>query len=149
MSGKVYLDLDQKALDDAYDQQVWAPNSKLVNARLAALSETTRQRIGAPTRVAYGPAPVEGMDIYRTSEPPFPASTAGRDPSTRRSGGWPGRPGRHGQGRDNAQAAAPRRSVRPRAVRVGRRPVFAGGKRLSSTGCAPVAQLDRVQASEA
>jgi len=72
MSEKVYLDLDQKALDDAYDQQVWAPNSKLVNARLAALSETTRQRIGAPLRVAYGPAEVEGMDIYRAAEPNAP-----------------------------------------------------------------------------
>ncbi len=52
MSDKVFLDLDQKALDDACDQQVWAPNSKLVNARLAALSEQVRQRIGAPTRSA-------------------------------------------------------------------------------------------------
>jgi len=39
MSDKVFLDLDQKALDDAYDQQVWAPNSKQVNGRLAVLSE--------------------------------------------------------------------------------------------------------------
>ena len=66
MSDKVFLDLDQKALDDAYDQQVWAPNSKLVNARLAALSEQVRQRIGAPMRAAYGPTEVEQLDVYRT-----------------------------------------------------------------------------------
>ncbi len=69
MPDTVYLDLDQKALDDAYDQQVWAPNSKQVNGRLAVLSELVRQRIGAPQRVAYGPTEVEQIDIFRTRAP--------------------------------------------------------------------------------
>jgi arylformamidase len=72
MTDKVFLDLDQKALDDAYDQQVWAPNSKQVNARLAALSELTRQRIGVPMRAAYGPTEVEQLDVYRTAAPNAP-----------------------------------------------------------------------------
>jgi arylformamidase len=35
---EVFMGLDQRELDDAYDQQVWAPNSKQVNGRLAVLS---------------------------------------------------------------------------------------------------------------
>ena len=72
MSDKVFRDLDQKALDDAYDQQVWAPNSKQVNGRLAVLSEQVRQRVGAPMRAAYGPTEVEQLDVYRTKEPNAP-----------------------------------------------------------------------------
>ncbi|MBC7779879.1 MAG: alpha/beta hydrolase [Proteobacteria bacterium] len=72
MTDKVFLDLDQKALDDAYDQQVWAPNSKLVNARLAVLSEQVRARVGAPLRAAYGPTEVEQLDVYRTQAPDAP-----------------------------------------------------------------------------
>jgi arylformamidase len=72
MSDKVFLDLDQKALDDAYDQQVWAPNSKVVNGRLAVLSEQVRQRVGAPMRAAYGPTEVEQLDVYRTQAPNAP-----------------------------------------------------------------------------
>ena len=33
---RVFLDYDQKALDDAYDQAVYAPNRNQVNSRLAA-----------------------------------------------------------------------------------------------------------------
>jgi arylformamidase len=61
---KVFLDYDQKALDDAYDQAVYAPNRDQILARLARTSELVRQRIGAPKRLAYGDAAVEGIDFY-------------------------------------------------------------------------------------
>ncbi len=63
---RVFLDYDQKELDDAYDQAVYAPNRNQVNARLAKASELARERLGAPLRAAYGPAAIEQLDIYRT-----------------------------------------------------------------------------------
>ncbi len=65
----VWRDMDQKTLDDAYDQLVYAPNRDLVLARLAAASEVTCKTLGAPQRVAYGPSEHERLDIYRTSSP--------------------------------------------------------------------------------
>lgn len=62
---RVFLDYDQKELDDAYDQAVYAPNRSEVNARLARASEIARQRLGTPLRLAYGPAAIEKLDIYR------------------------------------------------------------------------------------
>ncbi len=61
---KVFLDYDQKALDDAYDQSVYAPNRQQILDRLARTSELVRQRIGAPERHAYGSASIEGIDFY-------------------------------------------------------------------------------------
>ncbi len=69
---RVWLDLDQKELDDAYDQSKYAPNIALVLRRYAVNSEITRARLGAPQRVAYGPTPVEMLDIFRTSRPNAP-----------------------------------------------------------------------------
>ena len=63
---RVFLDYDQQALDDAYDQAVYAPNRNQVNSRLAAASRLARERLGAPRRVAYGPTAIEQLDIYRT-----------------------------------------------------------------------------------
>jgi arylformamidase len=62
---RVYLDYGQKALDDAYDQAVYAPNREQVNLRLAKASEFARQRLGVPRRAAYGTAAIEQLDIYR------------------------------------------------------------------------------------
>lgn len=62
---RVYLDYDQKELDDAYDQAVYAPNREQVNLRLAKASELARQRLGAPQRRAYGVTSIEQLDIYR------------------------------------------------------------------------------------
>ena len=42
MSARVFLDYDQQALDDAYDQAVYAPNRDQVLARLAHTSATMR-----------------------------------------------------------------------------------------------------------
>jgi arylformamidase len=60
----VWRDMDQKALDDAYNQAAYAPNMGLVLGRIAAASEVTRKRLGAPQRVAYGPSEHERLDIY-------------------------------------------------------------------------------------
>ena len=62
---RVFLDYDQKELDDAYDQAVYAPNRDQVNLRLAQASELARHLLGAPERRAYGAAAIERLDIYR------------------------------------------------------------------------------------
>lgn len=64
---RVFLDYDQKELDDAYDQAVYAPNREQVNLRLAKASELARERLGAPRREAYGPTSIERLDIYRAA----------------------------------------------------------------------------------
>jgi arylformamidase len=69
---RVWLDLDQKQLDDAYDQSVWAPNQAQIQGRWASNSEIVRQRIGPPRRFAYGPTPIEGLDVYPTRRPNAP-----------------------------------------------------------------------------
>ena len=66
----VWRDMDQKALDDAYDQLIYAPNRDLVLARIAAASARARAALGAPQRVAYGPSEHEMLDIYRAPSPP-------------------------------------------------------------------------------
>ncbi|HVO94486.1 MAG TPA: alpha/beta hydrolase [Terriglobales bacterium] len=62
----VWLDMDQKELDDAYDQSVYAPNQKLLAQRRAAASKAALARLGEPLRVAYGPSDIEKLDIYKT-----------------------------------------------------------------------------------
>jgi arylformamidase len=64
----VWLDMDQQALDDAYDQLVYAPNRDQLGKRRIANSAAARQRIGDPLRFAYGPTPIEGLDVYRASQ---------------------------------------------------------------------------------
>jgi arylformamidase len=64
--------MDQKELDDAYDQQVYAPNREQIQLRMARNSELTRERLGPPLRFAYGAAPIEGLDVYKTSKPNAP-----------------------------------------------------------------------------
>jgi len=66
-AGKVFLDYDQAALDRAYDQTQWAPNQQEVIARRAAAGDAVRARLGEPHRVAYGPTPIEQLDIYTTA----------------------------------------------------------------------------------
>jgi arylformamidase len=61
----VWRDLDQKALDDAYDQDVYAPNRPLIVTRRIAASERARALLGEPRRVAYGPSEYERLDIFR------------------------------------------------------------------------------------
>jgi arylformamidase len=68
----VWLDMDQKELDDAYDQSVYAPNREQMNRRRASESERVRARLGAPKRVAYGTTPHEMLDIYPARSPNAP-----------------------------------------------------------------------------
>jgi arylformamidase len=63
----VWRDMDQKALDDSYNQAAYAANMELVLGRIAAASEATRKALGAPQRVAYGPSDDEKLDIYRAA----------------------------------------------------------------------------------
>ena len=60
----VFLDMDQQALDDAYDQEIWAPNRGLIVERRKAASERARAILGQPKRVAYGAGEHEGLDIF-------------------------------------------------------------------------------------
>jgi arylformamidase len=66
---RVWLDMDQKELDDAYDQAVYAPNINIILKRCARVSELVRERLGAPRRVAYGPSAVEGLDLFIAKAP--------------------------------------------------------------------------------
>jgi arylformamidase len=70
----VWLDLDQQELDDAYDQEVYAPNHKYINERRDANNKEALKAIGAPERVAYGPAEIEKVDIYKTKRPNAPVA---------------------------------------------------------------------------
>lgn len=69
---RVWLDLDQVELDAAYDQRAYAPNREQVLARNATNSEGVRARLGQPRRQAYGPTPIEGLDVYVTNRPNAP-----------------------------------------------------------------------------
>src|SRR5258705_11827260 len=80
----VWLDLDQEALDDAYDQAVYAFNSRNIAERHAANNEKALAVIGKPERVAYGPTDIEKVDIYRTKRPNAPTMIFIH------GGAWPG-----------------------------------------------------------
>ncbi|KAJ8137304.1 hypothetical protein OY671_009483, partial [Metschnikowia pulcherrima] len=58
------MNMDQKELDDAYDQAVYAPNRATVSKRCVRNSESVRARLGAPKRFAYGPTAIEGLDVF-------------------------------------------------------------------------------------
>jgi arylformamidase len=62
----VWLDMDQAELDAAYDQIQYAPNLPQIVKRYATNSEAVRGRLGAPRRYAYGPTPIEALDVYAT-----------------------------------------------------------------------------------
>src|SRR6266850_442543 len=64
--GPVWLNMDQKEIDDAYDQSVWAPNQQHISKRRDLAIERTLARISPPERVAYGPTEIEKLDIYKT-----------------------------------------------------------------------------------
>ena len=68
----VWLDMDQQELDDAYDQQVYAPNREEIRARRVANNKIALARIGEPDRRPYGPTEIEQVDIYKTKAPNAP-----------------------------------------------------------------------------
>ena len=69
---RVWLDMDQKELDDAYDQACWAPNREHLQKRRRIASEQAIARMGQPKRVAYGPTEIEKLDIYQSNRPNAP-----------------------------------------------------------------------------
>jgi arylformamidase len=94
MSQPVFLHYDQKALDDAYDQSVYAPNRDQVLARRERNSELARRRLGEAQRFAYGESANERLDVYRTRVPQAPINVFIH------GGAW-----RAGRARDYAAAA--------------------------------------------
>jgi arylformamidase len=66
--------MDQEALDHAYDQAIYAPNRDQVIKRRVINSARTRALLGEPQRVAYGPSPIEALDIFRTERPKAPVN---------------------------------------------------------------------------
>jgi arylformamidase len=71
---RVFLDYDQKALDDAYDQSVYAPNREQLLARFARSSEIARKRLGEPQRFAYGSGRNEKLDLFTSKKPNAPVN---------------------------------------------------------------------------
>jgi arylformamidase len=71
---RVWLDLDQQALDDAYDQLVYAPNRDQILKRRIANSALARARLGEPRRMSYGPTAIEALDIFCAPKPNAPVN---------------------------------------------------------------------------
>jgi arylformamidase len=86
--------MDQKELDDAYDQSVYASNQPLIAHRRKLASEAALKRLGLPERVAYGPTEIEKLDIYRTPRSNAPVNIFIH------GGAW-----RNGQAKDSAYLA--------------------------------------------
>ena len=70
---QVWLDLDQAELDDAYDQSVYAFNSKNIDERRSANNEIVHGIIGKPMRASYGRKEIEGIDVFRTEKANAPS----------------------------------------------------------------------------
>jgi arylformamidase len=68
----VWLDMDQRELDDAYDHTQYAPNRQHVLGRYLTNSAATRAILGEPERIAYGPNEVERLDLFRAASPNAP-----------------------------------------------------------------------------
>jgi arylformamidase len=68
----VWLNLDQKELDDAYDQSKYAPNLQQVIKRYTSNSDAMRKRVGEPKRFNYGPTKIEQLEVYSTKRPNAP-----------------------------------------------------------------------------
>ncbi|NYT23262.1 alpha/beta hydrolase [Alcaligenaceae bacterium] len=68
----VWLDLDQAALDKAYDQAHWASNIKTILHRYVANSKITRKHIGEPQRLRYGKSDIEALDLFTAKQPKAP-----------------------------------------------------------------------------
>jgi arylformamidase len=53
-------------MDSLYDQVCWQQDPPDTGARGSQLSAQFLERFGPPERYAYGPTPIEGLDLYRT-----------------------------------------------------------------------------------
>ena len=68
----VWLDMDQQELDDAYDQGVYAFNQRNIAERRLENSDKVRATLGQPQIAAYGPMPIEKVEIFKTKRTPAP-----------------------------------------------------------------------------
>ena len=68
----VWLNMDQKELDDAYDQSKYAPNLLQIVKRYESNSNAMRARLGEPKRFNYGPTAIERLEVYSTKRPNAP-----------------------------------------------------------------------------
>jgi arylformamidase len=68
----VWMNLDQQDLDEAYDQSVYAFNQRFITERRNERNELMAKVLGKPERVAYGPAEIEKIDIYKAKRPNAP-----------------------------------------------------------------------------
>jgi arylformamidase len=68
---KVFLDYDQKALDDQYEQRVWVPHAEEIIRRYAEKSNLVRKKLGEPRVERYGPTTPETLDIYGSGKKAF------------------------------------------------------------------------------
>ena len=59
----VWLDMDQAALDDAYNQRIYAPNIDRVLAQHRYMN--AQAQLDAPARIAYGDAPMASETAKR------------------------------------------------------------------------------------
>jgi arylformamidase len=91
---RVWLDMDQAELDAAYDQSQYAPNQQQLSRRRAKNSAAAVARLGPPKRFAYGPTPIESLDVYMTKAPNAPINVFIH------GGAW-----RNGAAREHAYAA--------------------------------------------
>ena len=68
----VWLNMDQKELDDAYDQSKYAPNLQQIVKRYESNSNAMRARLGEPKRFSYGPTAIERLEVYSAKRPNAP-----------------------------------------------------------------------------
>jgi len=68
----VWLDYDQQDIDEMYDQSVYAFNQRHTLERSDANNVIATATIGKPERYAYGPDPIEGVDVWKTKRPNAP-----------------------------------------------------------------------------
>lgn len=68
----VFRDLDQIDLDEGYDNDVYAFNSRTINDRRVFNNRIALSVIGKPERVKYGEAEIERVDIYKARQPNAP-----------------------------------------------------------------------------
>jgi arylformamidase len=71
----VWMNMDQQDVDDAYNQAVYAFNARSIAARMKANNAIAMDAIGKPERHAYGPTPIEGIDLWKAKRPDAPIMT--------------------------------------------------------------------------
>ena len=70
----VWLDMDQQDLDASYDNDGFVTNHAQINVRRTANNEIALQHINPPEIFSYGPAEIEKVEIYRTTQPNAPVT---------------------------------------------------------------------------